>query len=1431
MKNYGKLFILILAVLVFALAFTACGDDDHTHSFGEWTVADADKPASDKAGVAKKVCECGETETLTIPKLTDSGYTITNNTAAVGVTGTGTYTITISGNTVSFTAPTPALPEPPPHVHSYGSWTVADADKPTADSEGKARRKCSCGEAEETLTLPVLTDKSYLITDNTAAAGVAGTGKYSIVISGVSISFTAATPALPVTHTHSYGEWTVAAADTPTADAVGKATKSCACGNSFELELPALTDPSYVITDDTAAPGIAGTGTYTITVNEVTVSFTAPTPALKEYEEVKTFADFNSALSLAGGSGSGFKPATDITVGKFTFGAGCYFEDTNTKYFDNGNVNTQKKNIYFSVSGEINSITFDARGASGSGCVITVYKIGDGGEELIYTGENIENGTLVEAIELTALEAGRYVIKTSGSARIGDMFITEKLEKSEPKSIEIAAANNKFLAGRDITADGVTVTLVYENGRRDTLTASAYTTTIASVDKYTAGKYTVTVTHTDTGFTADYTVIVYGVDSITVSDHSLDSKRVTLPVQKIYLAGSTYDNFASAAVVASCSSPGVEETETFVLLKGEYTFAPATDDNKKITVTVANDIANAENVNASYDIEIISPSSEAVKTEIHVDHTAQVGEDPVTHIITVKTIRDALKLFELLDAPEGERKTVVLAAGEYFEKVEVSLPNISIVAKDGVAAEDIVIVYDALNGLTDPSGISSYSTDGSATISVRESAEGFYAKGITIKNYYNTHALYEESKSIAGSGTQAVACLVRADKVIFENVRFSSYHDTLYAENGRHIYKNCYIEGRTDYIFGNDATAYFTGCTIMSIGAGLDEKNGGYVVATKGGKSGANVEYGYIFNNCSFIGDENVQPGSVSIARGWDKYMTVMVMNSTLDDSFSLEAYGNTESPLNDRYTKMNADPVASQLFEYNNTGDGALTQAMIDGAVDGLIANICTIPTEAVANNYQDFSKIFAQKNGSFGYDDAWNGEIEIVSITVQLGEETLGSFNTYKGSVITLSDIEEAIAEKLPEGKALTGLYTDTELKNKYELTTIASITVYADLTDTDPTVKESVTYTVSDFKEIAAGDTGAIGKLQIVGAFAPNGDWFKLLGEGSITLTLKAGTSVTLLMYDQSLAINGADIAAEVYAGASGAYTYTFTAAEDGDLVISKAQAAAQLYIKSVTINVPVIFDEDTVIDLGAFTGKIEGTVGEFAGIEIDATNGKFATNGDNTWAQVNAGTVLRFNVAEGAVITLNTYSNSTDYTLTVEGGVATITATANIYIGKINIEVAAVEKTTYVYSYVAGAAAFEGTWGASGTGEGIEVTNNVTAYKSDKEKSTEDGSITYTYCAETKALSGKHFTVTIGEGITDATITVYASHSTKDDVRTLFLENGTETPSSIDITNPIDSGKSPVYLYTLLASELGAGTYNIYSDGATVHVYAIIITYTK
>ncbi len=73
---------------------------------------------------------------------------------------------------------------------------------------------------------------------------------------------------------------------------------------------------------------------------------------------------------------------------------------------------------------------------------------------------------------------------------------------------------------------------------------------------------------------------------------------------------------------------------------------------------------------------------------------------------------------------------------------------------------------------------------------------------------------FENSSGPGGSGRWPVR--VDGDMVTFKNCRFLGFQDTLYphGEKSRQYYKDCYIEGTVDFIFGW-STAVFEDCTIF----------------------------------------------------------------------------------------------------------------------------------------------------------------------------------------------------------------------------------------------------------------------------------------------------------------------------------------------------------------------------------------------------------------------------------------------------------------------------------------------------------------------------------------------------------------------------------------------------------------------------------------
>jgi len=57
-------------------------------------------------------------------------------------------------------------------------------------------------------------------------------------------------------------------------------------------------------------------------------------------------------------------------------------------------------------------------------------------------------------------------------------------------------------------------------------------------------------------------------------------------------------------------------------------------------------------------------------------------------------------------------------------------------------------------------------------------------------------------------GKQAVAFRISADTAAFVGCKFLGAQDTLYDHVGRHYYKDCYIEGSVDFIFGNGLSLF-----------------------------------------------------------------------------------------------------------------------------------------------------------------------------------------------------------------------------------------------------------------------------------------------------------------------------------------------------------------------------------------------------------------------------------------------------------------------------------------------------------------------------------------------------------------------------------------------------------------------------------------------
>jgi pectinesterase len=245
-------------------------------------------------------------------------------------------------------------------------------------------------------------------------------------------------------------------------------------------------------------------------------------------------------------------------------------------------------------------------------------------------------------------------------------------------------------------------------------------------------------------------------------------------------------------------------------------------------------------------------------------------KDDTNIIVAQDGTGDFTKIQDAVNAGKAfpdDRITIFVKNGVYYEKVKIYSwnPKITLI---GESREKTIITYD---DYFNKINIGRNSTFHTYTVLVE--GNDFFAKNLTIQNS-------------SGEVGQAVALNVNANRVVFTNCSFLGNQDTLYTsgEGTKNYFKDCYIEGTTDFIFG-DATVLFEDCIVKS-------KKNSYITAAS---TPENTAFGYVFKNCKLIADESTD--AVYLGRPWRIYAKTVFINCEMGKQIKSEGWHNWSKP------------------------------------------------------------------------------------------------------------------------------------------------------------------------------------------------------------------------------------------------------------------------------------------------------------------------------------------------------------------------------------------------------------------------------------------------------------------------------------------------------------------------------------------------------
>ncbi|XP_065860182.1 probable pectinesterase/pectinesterase inhibitor 33 [Euphorbia lathyris] len=281
----------------------------------------------------------------------------------------------------------------------------------------------------------------------------------------------------------------------------------------------------------------------------------------------------------------------------------------------------------------------------------------------------------------------------------------------------------------------------------------------------------------------------------------------------------------------------------------------------------------------------------------------------------------------------GTRFIIHVKRGVYRENIEVGINNNNIwLIGDGLR-NTIITSSRSVRG-----GYTTYSTATAGIDGLR-----FVARGITFRN------------TAGPSKGQAVALRSASDLSVFYRCSFQGYQDTLFVHSQRQFYKECYIYGTIDFIFGN-AAVVFQNCIIYVRRPLRGQSN----MITAQGRNDPYQNTGISIHNCQILPASDLKPvvGSFQtyLGRPWMMYSRTVILKSYIDKFINPAGWSkwlNSNFALNTLYygefKNFGAGSSTARRVKWKGYHVITSTKVASSFTVNGLIAGQSWLPATGV--------------------------------------------------------------------------------------------------------------------------------------------------------------------------------------------------------------------------------------------------------------------------------------------------------------------------------------------------------------------------------------------------------------------------------------------------------------------------------------------------